>query len=76
MDSIGSEVDDEINATAEVRATYNHSFLLIFFVVVCHRCRCRCRCVYEHHKRRKLPIVFIITYHSTFKHTGRILKRP
>lgn len=30
MDSIGSEVDDEINATAEVRARYNHIFLLFF----------------------------------------------
>ena len=31
MDSIGSEVDDEINATAEVRAGYNDIFLLFFF---------------------------------------------
>lgn len=31
MDSIGSEVDDEINATAEVRARYNDIFVLFFF---------------------------------------------
>lgn len=31
MDSIGSEVDDEINATAEVRAGYSDIFLLVFF---------------------------------------------
>lgn len=31
MDSIGSEVDDEINATAEVRAGYSDIFLLFFF---------------------------------------------
>jgi len=58
MDSIGSEVDDEINATAEVRARYNHIFLLFFLVFVCHRCSCRC--VSGHHKWRKLLIVFLI----------------
>ena len=45
MDSIGSEVDDEINATAEVRVGYNDIFLLFyfiyFFVCVSHRC-CEC----------------------------------
>lgn len=41
MDSIGSEVDDEINATAEVRARYNDIFVLFFcffLVFVCHGC--------------------------------------
>ena len=65
MDSIGSEVDDEINATAEVRAGYNDIFLLFFF-----SCFCLSRLW------RKLLNVFFITNHCKFKYTGRTLKRP
>ena len=53
MDSIGSEVDDEINATAEVRVGYNNVFLLLF--------SCFCLSPFW----RKVLIVFLITYHCT-----------
>lgn len=54
MDSIGSEVDDEINATAEVRAGYSDIFLLVFFFSSCF---CLSRLW------RKLLNVFLITNH-------------
>ena len=69
MDSIGSEVDDEINATAEVRVGYND----IFFCFILFLCVCVC----SSSLLRMLLVVFLITCHCTFKHTGsfRILKR-